>query len=381
MKFDFYITGTIGVVYDWWLGQKGTTADQVKAFLDSHKDKELTIAVSSFGGYLDEGIAIGEYIKAHGNCHMVIIGMTASAATVLCMKAKSVRIAKGSMMLIHNSSMTLDVWTAANKQKIDEIITSFKKQRDDLDTFDKAIAQIYSSRNGKPLEEIMAKMDEEKWMLAEEALEFGIVDSIISDDIVQSQSKAVKNAYASHAGLPGHFGIPAIPMEDSEKIQSPGFFERLRAIGRDIRNLVKDDEEEHPEDHQPIHLENMKKIILNLFCPLLGVQDFTLNEKGETVLSEEQLNTVENALKAKDDEISTLKGERDAANTAKATAESERDAAKTAQKTAEDNLQNLQKEYDDFKKAAGGDSPEKTLDETKNPVTAKTLLNEVKGLM
>lgn len=380
MNFDFYITGTIGVVYDWWLGQKGTTADQVKAFLDSHKDKELNIAVSSFGGYLDEGIAIGEYIKAHGNCNMVIIGMTASAATVLCMKAKSVRIAQGSMMLIHNSSLTLDVWTAANKQKIDEIIASFKKQRDDLDTFDKAIAQIYSSRNGKPLEEIMAKMDEEKWMLAEEALDFGIVDEIISDNIVQAQSKAVKNAYASHAGLPGHFGIPVIPVEETEKTQSTGFMERLRSIGRDILNFVGGNED-GIEDHQPTHFENMKKIILNLFCAVLAVQDFTLNEKGETVLSEEQLNTVENALKAKDDQISTLTGERDAANTAKATAESERDAAKAAQKTAEDNLQKLQKEFDDFKKQAGGESPEKPLDEGKEPVTAKSLLNEVKNLM
>ena len=134
MNFDFYITGTIGVVFDWWTGQRGTTAAQVRHFLDENKDKEVTIAVSSPGGYLSEGIEICELIKAHGKCNMVVVGMTASAATILCMKAKSVKIAKGSMMLIHNSSYTLDVWTTANKKGIDQIIESFKKYRDDLDT-------------------------------------------------------------------------------------------------------------------------------------------------------------------------------------------------------------------------------------------------------
>ena len=122
MKYDFYITGTIGVEYDWWTGQRGTTANMVKNFLRDHKDKEVTIAVSSLGGYIDDGLTIMEYIKDHGKCNMVIIGMTASAATVLCMKAKSVKIARGSMMLIHNSSQMLDVWTSANKEQIDNII-------------------------------------------------------------------------------------------------------------------------------------------------------------------------------------------------------------------------------------------------------------------
>ena len=104
MKYDFYITGTIGEQFDWWTGQPGTTSAQVKNFLKENKDKEVTIAVSSPGGYIDEGITIAELIADHGKCNMVIIGMTASAATILCMKAKSVKIARGSLMLIHNSS-------------------------------------------------------------------------------------------------------------------------------------------------------------------------------------------------------------------------------------------------------------------------------------
>lgn len=78
MKYDYYITGVIGEEYDWWTGERGTTADMVKDFLDSHKDKEVNILVSSPGGLLDQGMTIGELIAAHGLCNMYIVGMTAT---------------------------------------------------------------------------------------------------------------------------------------------------------------------------------------------------------------------------------------------------------------------------------------------------------------
>lgn len=39
MKYDYYITGVIGEEYDWWTGERGTTASMVKEFLDEHKGK------------------------------------------------------------------------------------------------------------------------------------------------------------------------------------------------------------------------------------------------------------------------------------------------------------------------------------------------------
>jgi len=380
MKFDFYITGTIGLEYDWWLGQKGTTADQVKTFLAGNKDKELNIAVSSLGGYIDDGIAIGEYIKAHGKCNLYIIGMTASAATVLCMKAQSVRIAKGSMILIHNSSYTLDVWTSANKHGIDKLIADFKKQRDDLDTIDKAIAQIYSCRNGKTIEENMARMDEEKWMLAEDAKDFGLVDEIVDDDLLQSQSKAVKNAWSCNKDISRHFGLPEIETAGEGVKKGNGVKEWLRNLGREILNRAESSEETE-KTNQPS--ENMKQLILNLACALTGIQAFAINEKGEAALTEEQLRKIENELKAKDDLINNLKAEKKTAEDARTKAESDLKTAKDAQTAAETNLQNLQKEFDDFKKEAGDTTLNNPEDEEgkKTFDSAKDLLADIQTLM
>ena len=366
MNFDFYITGTIGVVFDWWTGQRGTTAAQVRHFLDENKDKEVNIAVSSPGGYLSEGIEICELIKAHGKCNMVIVGMTASAATILCMKAKSVRIAKGSMMLIHNSSYSLDVWTTANKKGIDQIIENFKKYRDDLDTFDKAIADIYSSRNGKTMEENMSKMDEEKWMMAQDAVDFGIADSVLEEEDIATNAKAIKNCYQAQNGLSEHFGLPEIPSDEKpEPKHRPGLLERIRlAFNKAIDNEVNDESTNSSTNDTQ---STMKKIILNLICAVIAVQEIILNEKGEAALTEEQLQNIENDLKAKADRITAL--------------EAEKKKAEDDKKTAEQALADLQKQFDEFKKKAGDDTSHVHNEEKVEDVSAKDMYNDVKNMI
>ena len=380
MKYDFYITGTIGVAFDWWTGQRGTTANQVKHFLDENKDKEVNIAVSSYGGLLNEGITIGEYIAAHGQCNMVIVGMTASAATVLCMKAKSVSIAKGSLMLIHNSMKELDLFGLANKQAIDEVVKMLAKDREDLDTFDKAMASIYAGRNGKSIEENMAKMDKEEWMTAEDALAFGLVDAILDDDETKTNAKAIRNVYNSMNGIEEHFSLPKLP--EMEKADRRTLMSRLKGIMNDIGSFIAGnpnaDGEEKNDVVPTINSSNkMKKIILNLVCALLAVQDIKLDaEKGTVNLTEDQLNAIENDLKEKADRITALQGDVKKAN-------DEKDAAVTAKATAEKALADLQKEFDDFKAQAGDDSRQRPASPAapKEPTNSKEMYESIKHLL
>lgn len=379
MKFDYYITGTIGVDYDWWTGTRGTTAKQVRNFLNEHKDKELTIAVSSLGGYIKDGLEIMELIKDHGKCDMVIIGMTASAATILCMKARSVKIARGSLMLIHNSSDMLDIWMSANKEKIDEVIKVLQHSRENLDTIDKCLADIYSMRNGKTVEENLELMAKEKWLSAADAKDFGLVDAVLDDDDIASKAKSVKNAFAGYKdGTAGHYAVPSFEGE-----KSPGLIERLRTIGRDIAAFCTGEDSEEPKNNPTNSVINMKKLILNLACALLSIEAFSLNEKGEAALTEDQLKTIENGLKEKDDTITNLQAEKKTAEDKLSKAEKERDDAVTAKAAAEQALADLQKQFDDFKKEAGDDSNDKPLDENgkKTFGSAKDLLEDINNLM
>ena len=364
MKYDYYITGTIGVAYDWWTGHRGTTANMVKNFLDDHKDQEVTIAVSSLGGYIDDGLTIMEYIKDHGKCNMVIIGMTASAATILCMKAKSVKIARGSMMLIHNSSATYEMWTSANKEQLDNIIKQFQHEREQLDTIDKCLADIYAQKNGKTLEENLSMMSQEKWLSAQDAKDFGLVDSVLDDDDEAVKAKAVKNAYAGIAGASEHYGLPQFAKEEKP---SRSIFRRMKEALKNMSGIMNDAEHEDNSLTNPIVA--MKKIVLNLICAILAIKDIAVSEKGEATLTEDQLNMLENELKAKDDLIANLKAEKKTAEDAKA--------------TVEQNLANLQTQFDNFKAEAGDDTGSKPAgDEGSHaPKTAKDMYNGIKNLL
>ena len=238
MKYGMMICGTIGAGYDWWSGTYGTRSKDVKAYLDAHPDEEVDIAVSSPGGYVDEGLTIYQLIKDHGHVNVHIMGMTASIATVLCMGAKHVDMSVGSTMLIHNASTGVAVWESANKQKLDELIKQWQKQRDDLDTIDKVIASVYAKRSGKTSEEMLKQMGKENWLSPEQALELGLVDEIrdLDDEDKKRQtnlSKRFTNAFCSNLGLPP---LPGATADEPSKT----FLEKVAASLRDMfKNNLK----------------------------------------------------------------------------------------------------------------------------------------------
>lgn len=371
MKYNFYITGTIGVEYDWWTGQRGTTAKMVKDFLQAHQDQEVTIAVSSLGGYIDDGLTIMEYIKDHGKCNMVIIGMTASAATILCMKAKSIKIARGSMMLIHNSSQMLDVWTSANKEQIDAIIKQFQHEREQLDTIDKCLADIYSQKNGKTLEENLSLMAKEKWLSAQDALDFGLVNAILDDEDGQMKAKAVMNAYTSVAGACEHYGLPLM---QNDRQPERSFFQRMKEALKHVSGIMNDAETQEPNSQTNL-IMNKTFIKVNA---LLKVEGLDVSDNG-VVLTTEQLQVIEDALAELQGKVENLGN----MESQLAQLKTDKENAETAKNNAEQKLLALQKEFDEFKGEAGDDTSLKPGGEggKAEPSTAKDMYNGIKNLL
>ena len=370
MKYDFYVTGTIGEEFDWWTGQRGTTADMVRDFLDKHKDQEVNLAVSSPGGYLNEGIIMAELIAAHGKCNMIIIGMTASAATVLCMKAKSVKIARGSLVLIHNSSQYISGPGVPNKQKIDAYIEKLKATRENLDTIDKAIADIYSGRNGKTIEENMAMMSKEKWMTAEEAVEFGIVDDILEDEEVKTETKAIQNFYASKEGLEEHFALPKLPVIEKAEEKIP------KGIMAKIKEMIDGLKGSSDNNNQKPSEMNKTFITVNALLKVEG-----LNESADgVVMTTEQVQVIEDnlaELQGKVENQGNLESQVNQLTTDKENAE-------TAKAEAETKLANLQKEFDDFKAQAGEDTklkPSSSAAHREQNYSSAEMFNEIKDIL
>jgi len=334
MKYGMMICGTIGAGYDWWTGCYGTRSKDVKAYLDAHPDEEVDIAVSSPGGYVDEGLTIYQLIKDHGHVNVHILGMTASIATVLCMGAKHVDMSVGSTMLIHNASTGVTVWESANKEKLDQLIQQWQKQRDDLDTIDKVIASVYAKRSGKTSDEMLAQMGRENWLSPQQALELGLVDEVrdLDEEDKKRQTNLAKrftNAYCSNLGL------PPLPGATASEEPSKTFLEKAF---NSLKEMFKNNTQ----------ISNMKKKFLNLQSLLNRKEDFEVKDEHVT-LTDAEMQQIEDALAQKQKDLDDKSAALD-----KASQEVKDLKAQIEQKDKD--IQDKDKEIEDLKGAPGSDT-------------------------
>ena len=338
MEYQFIISGEIGVAFDWWTGQRGTTANQVRNFLDAHKDEDVHVAVCSPGGYVDAGLQIYQYIKNHGRVHCHIIGMTASAATFLAMGAKEVDMVDGSVMMIHNVSTNVDYWRSANKEQLDLIIAEMQKERKDLDTIDKVIASLYAKRNGKTVDECQEKMTAAAWLSPQDALDFGLIDRIVDDEDVKKKSNRLRTTFTN--SIFKDFGLPSLPSEttgliasvvDEEGNPAEGFMQKATAwMQKRFPKLFAN------EITQP-----MKKVFACL-CALLAVQDFEVTD-GKVTLTEEQTGQIEDHVAQLEKDLKNSGDAKKASEDAKAELQKKLDQALQDVKDRDQQIANLKK--------------------------------------
>lgn len=329
MEYKFIISGQIGVAFDWWTGQRGTTAKMVRDFLNEHQDEEVDIAVSSPGGYVDAGLEIYQMIKDHGKVNIHILGMTASAATFLTMGAKSVDMVDGSLMLIHNASTAVREWQSANKEQLDALIAKYQKERDDLNTIDKVIASLYAKKNGKSVDDCMAKMQKAAWLSPSDALDFGLIDKIREDDDAARKANSIRNHFNNN--IFQEFGLPPFPTATADEVVDEKGNPTKSFIQKSVE-AVKAFFSNNPANS----VKNMIKIFKNVM-DLLNVKDgFSPAEDGSINLTQDQIKTV-------DDRLGSLQKDLDAANTAKDDLQKQLDKANADLAAANEKLNNLSK--------------------------------------
>lgn len=364
MEYQFIISGEIGVAFDWWTGQRGTTANQVKNFLDTHKDEDVHIAVCSPGGYVDAGLQIYQHIKNHGRVHCHIIGMTASAATFLTMGAKEVDMVDGSLMLIHNVSTQVLEWQMANKEQLDQIIAAFQKERKDLDTIDRVIASLYAKKNGKSVEDCMTKMTAAAWLSPQDALDFGLIDHIVEDEDVKKKSNRLRTTFTN--SIFKDFGLPSLPADttdglsavvDQEGNPAEGFMQKATAwMQKRFPKLFADE------------ITNPMKKVFTCLCALLAVQDFDVTD-GKISLTEEQTGKIEGQLDQLGKDLKTAKD-------AQADLQTKLDKALKDVQERDQQIANLKKASGAEEKVPAGEH----VDEGAGEITAQSMLNEIKDM-
>lgn len=167
---------------DFWTGE-GVTSKRIGAALRSIGPQDVTVEINSPGGDFFEGIAIYNQLRAHPHKVTVkIIGLAASAASVIAMAGDEIQIAKTGFLMVHNA------WVVSLGNRHD-----LRDSADVLEPFDDAMATLYADRSGASKTKAIGWMDQETWFVGEDAIAQGLADELLPGDAV-SEDKAMASA-------------------------------------------------------------------------------------------------------------------------------------------------------------------------------------------
>ncbi|MCL2362299.1 MAG: ATP-dependent Clp endopeptidase proteolytic subunit ClpP [Defluviitaleaceae bacterium] len=142
-------------------------------FLESEDpDKDISLYINSPGGVISAGLAIYDTMN-HVRCDVstICVGMAASmGAFLLTGGAKGKRFAlPNAEVMIHQPSGGARGMASDIQIQAERILHSKKK-----------LNKIIAQNTGQPISKVEADSDRDFWMSAEEALEYGLIDKIIT---------------------------------------------------------------------------------------------------------------------------------------------------------------------------------------------------------
>lgn len=347
-KYDLYLTGTVG---GW-----GISADYVKYVLDRHKDQPVDVAVCSLGGDVSVALQIYELIKNHGQVTAHFLGMSASAATFMVMGAKTVKMSKNALLLIHNCSSWVDSWGRFNKEQLDEIIKQLQFERKQLDTVDDVIANIYAERNGKSLDDVKEKMKVAAWIKAADAKDFGIVDEVVDAAKIDNTMEGKFNN-----SLIKDLGLPALPKDfDPETGEENPTSSIIKKAVDMLKGLL-------PEPPAIISNKKMIKVFTAVMALLAITDGFKPDEKGNVTLTQDQMKAIDDELTKQNDACKKAAGVID--------------EMKKKIKKLEDDVKLKDEQIANLKGSSPDDNDDKTVDATSALSGAAELFNSIKDAL
>lgn len=163
----------------------GMTARIVSAILRKADGADVTVNINSPGGDFFEGLAIHSLLSGYkGNVKVKVLGMAASAASVVALAGDEVEIAESGFFMIHNA------WTIAIGNRHDMEDTAGM-----LGKFDSSMKGLYATKTGMSEKEIEKLMDAETWINGRDSVEKGFANKILGEDEIEEGDEETQ-AYA-----------------------------------------------------------------------------------------------------------------------------------------------------------------------------------------
>ena len=161
-----------------FLGEEvnATTASLVVAqllYLEAQDpDKDIQFYINSPGGSVTDGMAIYDtmqYVKC--DVSTICIGMAASMGAFLLSSG-----AKGKRFALPNAEIMIHQPSAGTQGQITDMAIHLKR----LEIIKKRMNKILAENTGKPLEVVTADCERDNFMSADEAMDYGLIDKVIT---------------------------------------------------------------------------------------------------------------------------------------------------------------------------------------------------------
>ena len=264
----------------------------VQNVLTANKNKQVDVLIDSLGGSVATALTIASAFRDHGDVHVHFVGMNASAATIASMGAKRITMDSSAMYLVHKCSSEFFQWASLNADQLEQQIADLTQLKTDLEKIDANVATMYAKRCGKERDALLQLMKVGGWLNATEAKDWGFVDEITdeAEDAAPVLTDSIASAMAA-VGMP----IPNLPIQSSSQFQK--FLAAMIEFFRGGKEA---------QANPPKQTITMKKFPFLAAVLLMADAQIALIE-GKFSLDEQQLGTLEEALKAASENAEALK--------------------------------------------------------------------------
>ena len=188
-------------IYD-EIGFWGVQAADFRSALSAIESAVLDVEINSPGGDVFAGLAIYNMLRSSGKTiNMRVMGVAASAASLIAMAGDTIAMPSNTFMMIHNP-----YWGVRGNA------AELRDSADALEKIQASLTATYVAKTGIDTAEMEAMLSKDTWLTADECLKMGFCTEVI-DPVVSTAKYDL-----ARAELPEHVKLLMAPVAAIEEV-------------------------------------------------------------------------------------------------------------------------------------------------------------------